>query len=345
MTPKKKCIFNLPFFIIMKKNIALVAGGYSGEYVISINSAKTIEKHLDQEKYATYKIIITKESWYYEHNDQKIEVDKNDFSINLDGQKVNFEAVFIAIHGTPGEDGKLQGYFDMLNLPYTTCNAIVSALTFNKSFCNKVVNEFGVVGIARSVHLFKEDGYSLGTVLDKVKLPVFVKPNEGGSSIATTKVSKVEDLQPAIEAVFEVDTQALIEEYIEGRELTMGVYRIGNEIFTLPPTEIVAQNEFFDYAAKYNNESEEITPAPIPDELLSQLQEKGKQIFLRLNCKGFVRIDFIWHKTSGELYFLEVNTMPGQSEQSLIPQQVRAAGMELGHFYNQMLEECLRAKK
>lgn len=329
----------------MKKNIALVAGGYSGEYVISINSAKTIEKHLDREKYTTYKIIITKDSWYYEHNDQKIEVDKNDFSINPDGQKITFEAVFIAIHGTPGEDGKLQGYFDMLNLPYTTCNAIVSALTFNKSFCNKVVNEFDVVGIAKSVHLFKEDGYSLGTVLDKVKLPVFVKPNEGGSSIATTKVSKVEDLQPAIEAVFEVDTQALIEEYIEGRELTMGVYRIGNEIFTLPPTEIVAQNEFFDYAAKYNNESEEITPAPIPDELLSQLQEKGKQIFLRLNCKGFVRIDFIWHKTSGELYFLEVNTMPGQSEQSLIPQQVRAAGMELGHFYNQMLEECLRAKK
>lgn len=329
----------------MKKNIALVAGGYSGEYVISINSAKTIEKHLDREKYATYKIIITKDSWYYEHNDQKIEVDKNDFSINPDGQKITFEAVFIAIHGTPGEDGKLQGYFDMLNLPYTTCNAIVSALTFNKSFCNKVVNEFGVVGIAKSVHLFKEDGYSLGTVLDKVKLPVFVKPNEGGSSIATTKVSKVEDLQPAIESVFKVDTQALIEEYIEGRELTMGVYRIGNEIFTLPPTEIVAKNEFFDYAAKYNNESEEITPAPIPDELLSQMQEKGKQIFLRLNCKGFVRIDFIWHKTSGELYFLEVNTMPGQSEQSLIPQQVRAAGMELGHFYNQMLEECLRAKK
>jgi D-alanine-D-alanine ligase len=300
----------------MKKNIALVAGGYSDEYVISIESAKTIEKHLDAAKYTTYKIIITKDSWYYLQGDQKIEVDKNDFSLNIDGQKIKFEAVFIAIHGTPGEDGKLQGYFDMINMPYTTCNAIVSALTFNKSFCNKVVNDFNVVKISKSVHLFKEDGYSLGAILENIKLPVFVKPNEGGSSIATTKVNKVEDLQTAIEAVFEVDTQALIEEYIEGRELTMGVYRMGNTIATLPPTEIVTKNEFFDYAAKYNNES-----------------------------KGFVRMDFIWNKHNEELYFLEVNTMPGQSERSLIPQQVAAAGMNLGHFYNEMLEECLKSKK
>ncbi len=329
----------------MKKNIALVAGGYSEEHKISINSAKTIEKHLDAEKYQTYKIIITRDSWYHEHQDGKIEVDKNDFSLTINGQKINFEAVFIAIHGTPGEDGKLQGYFDMINMPYTTCSAIVSAVTFNKSFCNKVVNDFGVVSIAKSVHLFKEDTYSLGTILDKVKLPVFVKPNEGGSSIATTKVSQVEDLQAAIEAVFEVDTQALIEEFIQGRELTMGVYRLNNEVSTLPPTEIITKNEFFDYAAKYNNESEEITPAQIPDELLSEMQEKAKQIFLRLNCKGFVRMDFIWNQTSNALYFLEVNTMPGQSERSLIPQQVAAAGMQLGDFYNQMLEECLRSKK
>lgn len=329
----------------MKKNIALVAGGYSEEHIISIGSAATIEKHLNADKYAVYKIIVTKEHWYHEQEGQKTEVDKNDFSLTIAGQKVNFDAVFIAIHGTPGEDGKLQGYFDMLGLPYTTCNAIVSAVTFNKSFCNKVVNDFGVVKIAKSVHLFKEDAYSLGSILEKVQLPVFVKPNEGGSSIATTKVSKVEDLQGAIEAVFKVDTQALIEEYIEGRELTMGVYRVGNEILTLPPTEIISKNEFFDYAAKYNNESEEITPAPITDNILKTLQDKAKVIFLRLNCKGFVRMDFILNKHNGELYFLEVNTMPGQSERSLIPQQVRAAGMELSAFYEQMLEECLRNKK
>ncbi|MNS07352.1 D-alanine--D-alanine ligase [compost metagenome] len=329
----------------MKKNIALVAGGYSDEHIISIGSAATIEKHLNADKYAVYKIIITKESWYHEYNGQQVSVDKNDFSLNLDGQKISFDAVFIAIHGTPGEDGKLQGYFDMIGLPYTTCNAIVSAVTFNKSFCNKVVNDFGVVKIAKSVHLFKEDSYSLGSILEKVQLPVFVKPNEGGSSIATTKVSKVEDLQGAIEAVFKVDTQALIEEYIEGRELTMGVYRIGNDISTLPPTEIISKNEFFDYAAKYNNESDEITPAQITDDILTTLQDKAKVIFLRLNCKGFVRMDFILNKHNHELYFLEVNTMPGQSERSLIPQQVRAAGMELSDFYEQMLEECLRNKK
>lgn len=329
----------------MKKNIALVAGGYSEEHVISIHSARTIQKHLDAERYATYKIIITRDSWYHEHDDRRIEVDKNDFSITIGGEKVTFEAVFIAIHGTPGEDGKLQGYFDMINMPYTTCNAIVSAVTFNKSFCNKVVNDLNVVKIAKSVHLFKQDAYSLGTILEKIKLPVFVKPNEGGSSIATTKVSKVENLQSAIEAVFEVDSQALIEEFIQGRELTMGVYRIDNEVATLPPTEIISKNEFFDYAAKYNNESEEITPARIPDALLQEMQEKAKQIFLRLNCKGFVRIDFIWHEEDRELYFLEVNTMPGQSERSLIPQQVEAAGMQLGDFYNKMLEECLRTKK
>lgn len=329
----------------MKKNIALVAGGYSEEHIISIGSAKTIEKNLDAQKYSVYKIIITKESWYYENGNQRSEVDKNDFSIMVDGQKINFDAVFIAIHGTPGEDGKLQGYFDMIGMPYTTCNAIVSAVTFNKSFCNKVVNDFGVVNIAKSVHLFKEDPYSLGSVLEKIQLPVFVKPNEGGSSIATTKVSKVENLQAAIEAVFAVDTQALIEEYIEGRELTMGVYRLGSEIHTLPPTEIISRNEFFDYAAKYNNESEEVTPAQIPDTVLRALQDKAKVIFMRLNCKGFVRMDFILNKHNNELYFLEVNTMPGQSEQSLIPQQVRAAGMQLDVFYEQMLEECLRNKK
>lgn len=329
----------------MKKNIALVAGGYSEEHIISIGSAATIEKHLDAAKYAVYKIIITKESWYHEHNGQQVMVDKNDFSLIIEGQKIVFDAVFIAIHGTPGEDGKLQGYFDMIGLPYTTCNAIVSAVTFNKSFCNKVVNDFDVVKIAKSVHLFKEDPYSLGSILEKVQLPVFVKPNEGGSSIATTKVSKVEDLQGAIEAVFKVDSQALIEEYIEGRELTMGVYRVGNDIYTLPPTEIISKNEFFDYAAKYNNESDEITPAQITGDILSTLQDKAKIIFLRLNCKGFVRMDFILNKHNQELYFLEVNTMPGQSERSLIPQQVRAAGMELSAFYEQMLEECLRNKK
>ncbi|HTO16827.1 MAG TPA: D-alanine--D-alanine ligase [Edaphocola sp.] len=328
----------------MKKNIALVAGGYSGEYVISLNSAETIEKHLDKDKYNVYKIIITKESWYYDANENRIEVDKNDFSLNINNEKINFEGVFIAIHGTPGEDGKLQSYFDMLDLPYTTCNAIVSALTFNKGFCNKVVDSFGLINIARSIAIYKNNINTIEEILETVTLPVFVKPNEGGSSIATTKVSKIEALQKAIDAVFEVDNQALIEEFIEGRELTIGVFKIGNEIFALPPTEIVSKNDFFDFAAKYYNESEEITPAQIPEALGKELEEKAKKIFFILNCKGFVRIDFIWHTKSNALYFLEVNTMPGQSEQSLIPQQLSAAGISLETFYNQMLEECLTNK-
>ena len=329
----------------MKRNIALVAGGYSEEHVISIGSAKTIEQNLDNDKYNTYKIIITRDSWYHEGEGGRTEVDKNDFSLSLNGQKINFNAVFIAIHGTPGEDGKLQGYFDMIGMPYTTCSAIVSALTFNKSFCNKVVNDFSSAKIAKSVHIFREDPFSLGTILEKVKLPVFVKPNEGGSSIATNKVSKVEDLLPAIEQVFQVDHQALIEEFIQGRELTMGVYRLHNEVKTLPPTEIISKNEFFDYNAKYLNQSDEITPAQISEEVLQSMQEKAKSIFLQLNCRGFVRMDFILEAASNELYFLEVNTMPGQSENSLIPQQLRAAGISLRDFYGQMLEECLSHRK
>lgn len=329
----------------MKKNIALVAGGYSDEHIISISSAKTIEQNLDKNLYDTYKIIITRGSWYYEVDAQKTEIDKNDFSLNINGKKILFDAVFIAIHGTPGEDGKLQGYFDMIGMPYTTCSAIVSALTFNKSFCNKVVNDFSTAKIAKSVHIFREDPFSLGTILEKVKLPVFVKPNEGGSSIATTKVTKVENLLPAIEQVFAVDHQALIEEFIEGRELTIGVYRLANEVKTLPPTEIISKNEFFDYNAKYLQQSDEITPAEITEKVLHSLQEKARSIFLQLNCRGFVRMDFILEKGSNELYFLEVNTMPGQSENSLIPQQLQAAGISLSDFYGQMLEECLSNKK
>ena len=179
----------------MKKNIALLAGGYSGEYVISLKTAHTIEQNLSKEKYNIYKIIITKEGWWHEQeNGQKIAVDKNDFSLSIDGVKINFEAAFIAMHGTPGEDGRLQGYLDMMEIPYTTCNTIVSALTFNKSNCNKVVKDANVVGISNSVLLFKDQAYSIGNILEQLKMPLFVKPNESGSSLGVSKVSSVENL-------------------------------------------------------------------------------------------------------------------------------------------------------
>lgn len=328
---------------IMKKNIALLAGGYSGEYIISIQTAATIEKNLDDTLYNVYKIIITKDSWYFDDNGKHIDVDKNDFSLNVNGTKVKFDCVFIAMHGTPGEDGRIQGYLDMLSIPYTTCNSIVSALTFNKSYCNKVVKAFNIVNIANSVHLIKGEPYSMGAVLEQLKLPVFVKPNESGSSLGVSKVKKVEELLPAIEKAFREDNQVLIEEFIEGRELTIGVYKANGYMYALPATEIVSKNEFFDYEAKYTpGVTTEITPAKIDNSLKEQLENKAQYIYRHLNCRGIVRMDFILQRSSNKLFFLEVNTMPGQSENSIVPQQVRASGRDLKDFYGEILEDCIK---
>ena len=328
----------------MKKNIALLAGGYSGEYVISIQTAETIEKNLDAELYNSYKIIVTREGWWYNGADgQKIEIDKNDFSLTINGTKVTFDAVFIAIHGTPGEDGRIQGYLDMLNIKYNTCYAIVSALTFNKSYCNKVVKALNVVNISNSVHLIKGGPFSVGNILEQLTLPMFVKPNESGSSLGVSKVKAVEELLPAIEKAFKEDNQVLIEEFIEGREVTIGVYKVNGYLHTLPPTQIVSKNEFFDYEAKYTpGVTSEITPAPIPDNIREQLETKASYIYRHLNCRGVVRMDFILQKDTNKLYFLEVNTMPGQSENSIVPQQVRAAGISLKDFYGSLIEDCLK---
>lgn len=327
----------------MKKNIALLAGGYSGEYVISIKTAETIQKNLDSTLYDIYKIIINKDEWYFDHEGKKGPIDKNDFSININGTKINFDCVFIAIHGSPGEDGRVQGYLDMLHIPYTTCNSIVSALTFNKSYCNKVVKATNVVNIANSVHLIKGEPYSVGAILDQLKLPVFVKPNESGSSLGVSKVKNVEELLPAIEKAFGEDNQVLIEEFIEGRELTIGVYKTNGIVHALPATEIVSKNEFFDYEAKYTpGVTNEITPAKIDNKLKEQLETKAMAIYRHLNCRGVVRMDFILQRSSGKLFFLEVNTMPGQSENSIVPQQVRAAGRSLTDFYGEILEDCLK---
>lgn len=327
----------------MEKNIALVAGGYSGEYIISIQTAKTIKKHLNTEKYKVYTIVVTREDWWYENEDgAKISIDKNDFTLTLNGEKISFDLAFLAIHGTPGEDGRMQGYLDMMGVPYTTCNAIVSALTFNKSYCNKVVKDFGIVNIANSVHLIKDKPYSVGSILEQIQLPMFVKPNESGSSLGVTKVKLVEELLPAIEKAFKEDDQVLIEEFIEGRELTVGVYRINDKIYTLPATEIVSQNEFFDFEAKYTpGVTNEITPAPINDDIKEKLADKSEYIYRHLNCRGIVRIDYILQAKTNKLFFLEVNTMPGQSDASIVPQQVVAGGITLTEFYNSLVEECL----
>lgn len=327
----------------MKKNIALLAGGYSGEYIISLGTAATIQENLDADLYQVYKILVSREGWFHEDAEgMHIPVDKNDFSINLNGHRINFDAAFIAIHGSPGEDGRMQGYLDMVGVPYTSCNAIVSALTFNKSYCNRVVKDLSVVNISNSVLLMKSEPYSLGAILESLRMPLFVKPNESGSSLGVSKVKIVEEIMPAIEKAFMEDNQVLIEEFVEGRELTIGVFKVGGRLQTLPPTEIVSKNEFFDYEAKYTpGVTNEITPAPIREEILLQLQHKASSIYRQLNCRGIVRMDFILQKDTEKLFFLEINTMPGQSEQSIVPQQIRAAGMTLKQFYGALLLDCL----
>lgn len=328
----------------MKKNIALVAGGYSGEYVISVQSAAVIEKNIDSSKYNVYKISVTRDGWNYIGADgQAVAVDRNDFTLTINGSKIKFDAVFIGIHGTPGEDGRLQGYFEMLGIPFTSCGMVTSALTFNKSYCNKVVASLGVVNVSKSVHIFRDQPFDTKEILRELKLPVFVKPAEGGSSIGMSKVNTAEELEPAIEKAFKEDVQILIEEFIKGREMTCGLYKSNGKLTVLPVTEIISSKEFFDYEAKYTpGVTREVTPAEAPAEVTNLIQETAKKLYNKLNCRGIVRMDFIWEEANNRLFFLEVNTMPGQSENSLVPQQVRAAGKTLQEFYGTLIEECLR---
>jgi D-alanine-D-alanine ligase len=327
----------------MKKKIALVTGGYSGEATISYRSARTIFNHLNKDRYDIYKIDVTTEGWFYEDADgQRSPVDKNDFSIEAEGQKIIFDIVFIGMHGTPGEDGKLQGYFDMLGLPYTSCDAAASALTFNKRYTTAVAAMAGIP-VAKSIHLFKKTGYSADVILSSLQLPVFVKPNNGGSSIGMSKVSDPSALAGAIEKAFREDSQVLVEQMIEGREFTVGVYRHQGNIHVLPITEVIAHAEmdFFDFEAKYEGKSTEITPAEISTEWKNALEEKATMIYQVFNCRGVIRIDFIFNAQESRPYMLEINTIPGQSDASVIPQQVREAGSNLEAFYEQLVEEAL----
>lgn len=326
-----------------KPKIAFVTGGYSGEAEISYQSAKTIEKNIDPEKFDYYKIDITPKGWFYENKNGKAEVDKNDFSIIVDQQKIHFDAVLIGIHGTPGEDGKLQGYFDILNLPYTSCDCATSALTFNKRYTVAVAS-FAGIKVANSVLLFKNTYQSPEELVKNLKFPVFVKPNNGGSSIGMSKVnSPSEELGAAIEKAFKEDDQVLVEEFIKGRELTIGVFKSKGKTIALPITEIITKKEFFDYEAKYLGASQEITPAEVTDDIARQIKEQAIKIYQIFNCHGIVRIDFIYNEEDHQPYMLEINTVPGQTEASLVPQQVKAMGWTLMDFYTALLEECLPA--
>jgi D-alanine-D-alanine ligase len=328
----------------MKKKVALVAGGYTGEYEISIKTAVTIQNNIDPERYEVYKIIIDRSGWKYTAPDGSvIEVNRQDFSLNIQGQKITFDTVFIAVHGTPGEDGKFQGYLEMLGIPFTSCNAIVSGLTFNKIYCNRVIEQSGLVKVSRSLHVIKGREMTTAQILESVQLPVFVKPAEGGSSLATTKVKSLDQLQAALDAVFAFEPQAMVEEFVQGREFSIGVYRTKGQLHILPATEIISSKEFFDYEAKYTpGVSNEVTPAQVDEAIAQKIALAAGGIYDLLNCKGICRVDFILEEGSNELYVLEINTIPGQSENSLVPQQVRAAGMTLLDFYAALIEESLK---
>nr|NQU90709.1 D-alanine--D-alanine ligase [Bacteroidota bacterium] len=325
----------------MKKNIAIISGGYSGEYEISFRSGMVVYESLDAEKYNSYLIQVKEDEWFYENGDRSIEVDKTDCSLLIDGKKVRFDVVFCAIHGTPGEDGKMPAYFEMLKIPFTSSGSIASALTFDKNLCNRVVATYDV-NVASSVHYFRHDKVSTSEIAEKLSFPVFVKPNCGGSSVGMSKVMQVEDLRAAIEKAFAEDDEILIEEFVKGRELTCGVLSSKGKLYVFPICEIVSKKEFFDFEAKYDPAlAEEIVPADIPVNLETEIKNSSAFLFNKLNCKGVVRFDYIYSESDRELYFLEVNTVPGLTRESIVPKMAREMDISLSQLFSMMIEDAV----
>ncbi len=327
-----------------KPNIAIVSGGYTGEYEISLKTGENIRKHLESlDKYNLYSIFVDKRGWIYtDEKGQHRSVDKNDFTIIYNGDSISMDAVFICIHGTPGEDGKLGGYLDMMDIPYCMSPVMSSALTFNKKMANRVLANEDFIHVAKSILLKKDDFMTADEILEKLKLPIFVKPNQGGSSLATNKAKTKEELKSAIDEAFDFDEEVLLEEFIAGREFSVGVFKKDGESIALPVTELISSNEFFDFQAKYNPDlTQEVTPADISPELSQEMREATVQIFDLFECDYLSRIDFIYHEAQKALYFLEVNTMPGQSDASILPQQIREYGMSLPEFYDALISRAL----
>src|SRR5690554_751253 len=320
----------------MKKNVAIVWGGYSSESVVSEKSAAGIYSFLENGKYNLYKVRIDRHAWEAEYRGGLLPINKNNFSFSVDGKTIRFDFAYITIHGTPGEDGVLQGYFDMLGIPYSNCGVLPSALTFNKFICNNFLINFGV-RVAPSVVLRKNSPYNAEEIIADLGLPVFVKPNLGGSSFATTKVKETLELEGAINEAFVEASEVIIECFIAGTEVTCGCFETEKGLVALPLTEVVSENEFFDYDAKYNGQVEEITPARIPDAIAQAIQEETKNIYRLVGAKGIIRADYIIQDSTPVL--LEVNTTPGMTATSFIPQQVAAAGLSMSEVLSDIIEK------
>ncbi len=326
----------------MKKNIAIITGGDSSELVISLKSAGQVMQHIDRDKYEPYLVYIREDDWHVKTGpDDKvlIPVDKNDFSFNLDGREIRFDYAFISMHGPPGEDGKLQAYFDLLHIPYSSSGVLSLALSFNKYACKNILSQAGILS-ADAFLIRKSMKWDADTIINRTGLPCFIKPNSGGSSFGVSKVNKAEKLEAAVHVALEEDSEVLVESFIPGREFTCGALRTGGREFTFPVTEVISKNEFFDYEAKYTEGmATEITPAEIPEELTRKCQSMTAEIYDVLDCRGLVRIDFIIN--DGELYFLEVNGIPGMSKMSIIPIQLRTLGHTEKEIYNLIIENSI----
>ena len=329
----------------MKKKIALVTGGFTGESVISLKSAAVVEKTIDRARYEVFTIYIYPGNWhYFTPSWEKIAVDLNDFSLQLGEKKITFDGVFTILHGSPGEDGKLAGYFDILGIPYTTCDQLTSAITMNKGYTKAIVQTIPELQVARSMQLFEQEVIAASRIQEELQLPLFIKPNNGGSSIGMSKVKTWEELPEALDKAFAEDSQVLVEEFVSGREFSVGIFKENGMITVLPATEIVSSREFFDYEAKYvPGVCEEITPGRMNSEEVARVERIAKKVYAVLNCKGAVRIDYFLQEETGAFYFIEINTVPGQTETSLISQQVRAMGMDVSHFYPLLIEEMFAA--
>lgn len=324
----------------MKKNIAVVYGGFSAEHHISVKSGKFVSSIIDKNKFNVFEILITKDNWIEQSSGEAI--NKDDFSFNSNNSKIKFDAIVNVIHGNPGENGILQSFFDMINIPYTGCNSFVSALTFNKFYCNKYLQNFDI-SIAKSLIIRKGNinKEEINEFITNVELPVFVKPSDGGSSFGTTKVKSLSDLDNALNSAFEHSNEVMIEQFIEGREFTCGVVKTKKTI-ALTPIEVRSKNEFFDYESKYNSSlNEEIIPAPIDLAKINLLKSISTKTYDLLNCNGIVRMDFIFNEKTNKFYFLEVNTIPGMTSESLVPKMLRYDNIDITDLYTNLIESIL----
>ena len=327
-------------------NVAVIAGGDSGEYEISLKTADNIMHQLDNEKFNSYLIHFKGADWSYtDPEGNKCPIDKNDFTLTVKGNTIKFDVAFIAIHGTPGENGKLQSYFEMIRQPYTGCNSFSSALTFNKYFCNQAVANIGLP-ISPSLHFYNTEEVDYEQIEKVCGYPCFVKSCNSGSSVGVTKVHSREELAGAFVEAFKYDNQLMVEKFVRGRELTCGVTSVYGDIRVLAVTEVVATNEFYDYDAKYTAVGHKLlTPAAISAEAEQTVRKYAQMIFKQLDCRGVVRVDFILSEDDGIPYFLEVNTIPGQTALSIVPEQVKYNGFDIQDFYTRMVMEALKSSE